>query len=205
MRDVPRTRPRRWASLIPAIPERFVRALDCFEAVLDAVPADRWFSPSPCEGWSAIDVAGHVTAGLIVVELRAAGRPLPQDDPDWREVAGADPVASWRATRARMTAVLTPEALAQPILLGFGQRVALSEWLDGYPQELLVHSWDLAEATGQQVVFDPDLARHALERAESLASRGREAGFVGPELDVPDGADDQARLLALYGRTPLST
>ncbi|TDD15366.1 TIGR03086 family protein [Actinomadura sp. KC06] len=185
------------------IPERFVRALDGFEAVLAAVPPDRWLSPSPCEGWCAIDVAGHVTAGLLVVELRAAGRPLPQDDPDWREVAGGDPVASWRAVRARMTAQLNPEALARRITLGFGDVVTLSDWLETYPVELLVHTWDLAQATGQEVVFDADLAGSALKTARHLAPRGREAGFVGAERVLPDGAGDQERLLALYGRAPL--
>ncbi|MFI0408924.1 TIGR03086 family metal-binding protein [Actinomadura sp. 3N508] len=186
------------------IPERFVRALDGFEAVLVAVPPGRWLSPSPCEGWCAVDVAGHVTAGLLVVELRAAGAPLPQDDPDWREVAGADPVASWRAVRARMTAGLGPEALARRITLGFGDVVTLSEWLEGSLSELLVHTWDLAQATGQEVVFDADLVGAALETARRLAPRGRAAGFVGPEVALPEGAGDQERLLALFGRTPLA-
>jgi hypothetical protein len=69
------------------VPEHFVRALDGFEAVLTATTSDRWLSPSPCEGWCAIDVAGHVTAGLLVIEARAVGRPLPEADPDWRELA----------------------------------------------------------------------------------------------------------------------
>ncbi|MGW2314923.1 hypothetical protein, partial [Actinomadura luteofluorescens] len=46
-------------------------------------------SPSPCEGWAAVDVAGHVTAGLLVVEMRAAGRGhqldfvMPGSSPRW--------------------------------------------------------------------------------------------------------------------------
>ncbi|GAA4226622.1 hypothetical protein GCM10022254_12180 [Actinomadura meridiana] len=100
-----------------------------------------------------MDVAGHVTAGLLVVELRAVGAPLPQDDPDWRQVAGPDPLASWQAVRARMTAALGPEAL---------------------------------------------------ETARGFVPRGREVGVVGPERVVRDGADDQTRLLALFGRVPLA-
>ncbi|WP_433469876.1 TIGR03086 family metal-binding protein [Spirillospora sp. CA-128828] len=184
------------------IPEQFVRALDGFEAVLAAAPADRWLSPSPCEGWAAIDVAGHVTAGLLVVEMRAAGRPLPQDDPDWREVAGEDPVASWREVRTRMTAELTQEALDRQVELALGLRITLREWLEQYPLELLVHTWDLAQATGQSGVLDADLVGPALETARRMAPRGREAGMVGPEVAVSGDADDQARLLALFGRSP---
>ena len=184
------------------VPDRFVRALDVFEGVLAGVPADRWLSPSPCEGWAAVDVAGHVTAGLLVVEMRAAGRELPEDDPDWREVAGADPLGSWRRVRSRMMAELSPEALARPVQLALGLEMTLRDWLEGYPLELLVHSWDLAEATGQSVVFDADLVGPALATAEQMAPGGREAGMLGPEVAVPDGADEQARLLALFGRSP---
>ncbi|WP_433471742.1 TIGR03086 family metal-binding protein [Spirillospora sp. CA-142024] len=184
------------------IPEQFVRALDGFEAVLAAAPADRWLSPSPCEGWAAIDVAGHVTAGLLVVEMRAAGRMLSQDDPDWREVAGEDPMASWREVRTRMTAELTPEALDRQVELALGLRITLRDWLEQYPLELLVHTWDLAQATGQSVVLDADLVGPALETARRMAPHGREAGMVGPEVAVSGDADDQARLLALFGRSP---
>jgi uncharacterized protein (TIGR03086 family) len=184
------------------IPEGFVRALDEFESVLMATPSDRWLSPSPCEGWCAIDVAGHVIAGLTVIEARAAGRPLPEADPDWRDMAGEDPVATWRAVRASMIASLTPDALARRIKLGFGQEVTLNEWLEQYPLELLVHTWDLGRATGQPVVFDSDLVRPALETARSIAPQGRAAGMLGPERAVADHADDLARLLALFGRNP---
>lgn len=184
------------------VPEGFVRALDGFEAVLMATPRDRWLSPSPCEGWCAVDVAGHVIAGLMVVEARAAGRSLPATDPDWRDVAGEDPVASWRAARSDMMAVLNPDALARRIRLGFGQEVTLGEWLEQYPLELLVHTWDLAQATGQSVVLDPDLVGPALESARRFAPQGREAGMLGPERPVADDADNQARLLAVFGRNP---
>lgn len=184
------------------VPEGFVRALDKFESVLLATSSDRWLSPSPCAGWCAIDVAGHVIAGLTVIEARAAGRPLPEADPDWREMAGADPVATWRAVRADMIAALTPDALARRIKLGFGLEVTLSEWLEQYPLELLVHAWDLGRATGQRVAFDSDLVRPALETARRFAPQGRAAGMLGPERRVADDADDLARLLALFGRDP---
>lgn len=184
------------------VPESFTRALDGFEAVLSATPSDRWLSPSPCEGWCAIDVAGHVIAGLVVIRLRATGEPLPSADPDWRETAGDDPLATWRAVRSTMTAALTPDALERRIHLAFGDDVTLRWWLERYPAELLVHTWDLAQATGQSIILPTDLVLPALETAKDLAPRGREAGFLGPERPVPDNATPQARLLSLFGRTP---
>ncbi|MFC3985827.1 TIGR03086 family metal-binding protein [Streptosporangium jomthongense] len=187
------------------VPEGFVRALDGFETVLAAVPSGRWDSPSPCEGWRAVDVAGHVIAGLSVVKARAVGQALLEADPDWREVAGPDPVATWRAVRADMTAALEPEALARRIPLALDLEVTLGQWLEQYPLELLVHTWDLARATGQDVVLDPCLTRQALETARLFAPQGREAGMLGPERAVADDADDQTRLLALFGRDVTET
>lgn len=53
-----------------------------------------------------------------------------------------------------------------------GLEMTLSEWLEQYPLELLVHTWDLAQATGQPVVLDPDLVRPALQTADALPLRG---------------------------------
>jgi uncharacterized protein (TIGR03086 family) len=147
-------------------------------------------------------VVGHVTVGLLVVAMRAAGRPLPREDPDWREVAGADPLASWREVRGRVMALLTPEVLDRRLEPATGVEMTMRGLLEQSPLDLLVHTWDLAQATGQKVVFDADLAASALEFAERMAPWGRQAGKVGPEVAVPDDADDQARLLALFGRSP---
>ena len=73
------------------VPDRVVRALDRFEALLTGVPAGRWESPSPCPDWSAIDVAGHVVAGSLVIRPYAEGWPLPEADPDWPKTARTDP------------------------------------------------------------------------------------------------------------------
>src|SRR5215472_9301827 len=43
--------------LADVVLDGFVRALDGFEAVLAGVAPGRWEAPSPCEGWSAADVA----------------------------------------------------------------------------------------------------------------------------------------------------
>lgn len=95
-----------------------------------------------------------------------------------------------------------PDALARRIRLADGAEMTVREWLEQYPLELLVHTWDLAQATGQSVVFDADLVGPALETARRMAPGGREGGMVGPERPLPRGADDQARLLALFGRDP---
>jgi uncharacterized protein (TIGR03086 family) len=178
----------------------FVRALDGFEAVLAGVAPDRWDAPSPCEGWSAADVAGHVIGDLRAVEEFATWRDESDSPADPGPAAGDDPLAAWRAARAGMMAVLEPAALARPVPLPWGGQMPLGEFLERYPMEILVHTWDLAQATGQAAGLDPGLVRDALGPARQFAPVARLSGLIGPECAVPDDADDLTRLLAIFGR-----
>jgi uncharacterized protein (TIGR03086 family) len=66
----------------------------------------------------------------------------------------------------------------------------------------LIHGWDIASGTGQQVRLDPELVSPCLPIAEELSRKFREAGVFGDDLPVPDDADQQTKLLALVGRRP---
>lgn len=100
-----------------------------------------------------------------------------------------------------MMAALAPAALARHVPLPWGGVMPLGEFLERYPVEILVHTWDLAQATGQAAVLDPGLVRDALEPARQFAPVGRSVGLVGPECVVAGDADDLARLLAVFGRS----
>jgi uncharacterized protein (TIGR03086 family) len=178
----------------------FVRALDGFEAVLAGVAPDHWDAPSPCAGWRAADVAGHVIGDLRAVEAYATGRDEAHSATDPGPAAGNDPLAAWRAARADMMAALDPAALARPVPQPWGGPVPLGAFLERYPMEFLVHTWDLAQATGQPAALDPDLVRDALEPAREFAPTARGFGLIGPECAVAGNADDLTRLLAIFGR-----
>jgi uncharacterized protein (TIGR03086 family) len=177
------------------IPEQFVLALDGFEAVAVGVPADRWDAPSPCEGWSAADVVDHVAGGLRAIQSLGA-----DGTPEGGSAAGADSLDRWRAARAELLAILDDAGLARQVSLPWGARMPLGEYIGRYPLELVVHTWDLAKATGQALVIDPDLVRDALATAVQFAPAGRAAGMIGPEREAAEDADDLTRLLAIFGR-----
>jgi uncharacterized protein (TIGR03086 family) len=186
--------------LADVVLDGFVRALDGFEAVLAGVAPDRWDAPSPCAGWRAADVAGHVIDDLRAVEDFATGRDQADRAADPRFAAGDDPLATWHAVRAHMMAALDAAALIRPVPLPWGGQMPLGEWLERYPLEILVHTWDLAQATGQAVVLDPELVREALGPARQFAPVARMSGLIGPECAVAADADDLTRLLAIFGR-----
>ena len=182
------------------VPDGFVRALGGFETVLAGVAPDRWDAPSPCAGWQAVDVAGHVINDLRAVHAYATRRDETASAPDPRSAAGDDPLGAWRAARAGMMAALDPAALARPVPQPWGETIPLGGFLERYPMEFLVHTWDLAQATRQPAALDPDLVRDALEPARQFAPMARRFGLVGPECAVAGNAGDLTRLLAILGR-----
>jgi len=176
-----------------------VRALDGFEGVLAGVAPDQWNAPSPCAGWSALDVAGHAIGNLRSTEAMARGRYVEYSPEHPGPAAGVDPLATWRVARADMMAALSPAALAQLLPGPWGQ-MPMGEIMERSPMEFLVHTWDLAQATGQPVALDPGLVHDALGPARQFAVLARLSGLIGPECPVTENADDLTRLLAIFGR-----
>jgi uncharacterized protein (TIGR03086 family) len=184
------------------IPDAFVRALDGFESALAGVAPGRWDDPSPCAGWSAADVAGHVIGNLRATEAFATGRDDGDRDAHPVSAVGDNPLATWRAARADLMAVLDARALARTVPSPTGL-VPLGEFLKSGAMEFLVHTWDLAQATGQAAVLDAGLVRDALGPARQFAPMARLSGMIGPECPVAQDADDLTRLLAIFGRRSL--
>ena len=183
------------------VPTEFVRALDGCEAVLAGVAPGRWSAPVRRARGCGLPPMSPVTSSvhLRATEALAGGRAEESEAADPGSAAGDDPLAAWRVARADMMAALKPAALAR-LVPGPGGQMPLGEVLARSAMEFLVHSWDLAQATGQIAVLDPDLVRNALGPARQFAPLARSAGLVGPECAVPDDADDLARLLAIFGR-----
>ena len=85
--------------------------------------------------------------------------------------------------------------------LGFEWPVAHA--VAGTFMDALIHTWDLATATGQDASLDPELVDACIAMfLPDMPERGRASGLVGPAVDVPDDASPQDRLLAAMGRRP---
>ena len=68
--------------------------------------------------------------------------------------------------------------------------------------DVLIHTWDLARATGQDETLDPDEVRRALDGMLPFDAVLRASGHYGPKVEVPDTADEQTKLIAFTGRRP---
>jgi uncharacterized protein (TIGR03086 family) len=68
--------------------------------------------------------------------------------------------------------------------------------------DVLVHTWDLARATGGDETLNPETASIVLERLKPNDEILRSTGTFGPKLDPPPGADAAVELLCFTGRRP---
>ncbi|WP_329216104.1 TIGR03086 family metal-binding protein [Streptomyces sp. NBC_01485] len=161
---------------------------------------------TPCPDYAVRNLVGHLT-GLAVAFRDAARKDLgpttatppgtatPDIGPDWREAlpkaldeladAWRDPAAWTGMTRAG--GVDLPGAVAGSVAA----------------DELVIHGWDLARATGQEYAPDPAALRASHTFLRAAADEGDDGGGIfGPVVPVPEAAPLLDRTVGLSGRDP---
>lgn len=68
--------------------------------------------------------------------------------------------------------------------------------------ELIVHGWELARATGQPFEAGEEDVQALIDFLESLPPMEEAKGFFDPPVPIADSAPAQDRLIALTGRDP---
>ena len=174
-------------------------------AVAANVADDQLSLPTPCEGRTVGQLVGHLV-GLTLAFRAAADKdfgPLTDTDPDgdgwpdaepgWRESLGERVpamVAAWRSPEAwegmtRAGGVDLPGAV--------GGLVALDE--------IVLHGWDLARATGQPYDCDDATAGACMAFVGGF-DEGGTPGLFGPSVAVGPEASTFDLVLARSGRDP---
>jgi len=181
------------------------RAVAQTESIVAAIVPAQFGLPTPCDQYDVRALLSHTVGGLnriaivgeggdaLAIPARADGVP----DDGW--------LAAYQAAAARARAAWADDAKLDALFeVPWGKvpgRIAVS----GYVQEITVHGWDLAKATGQPTELDPEIASWVLAVAQRILPpepRGGEEIPFGPVVPVPPGAGAYARLAAWLGRQP---
>ena len=186
-----------------------MRTLDLAPAVAEVarvvagVRDDQLTDPTPCAGTSVAALLDHFLGLTLAFRLAAEKTPPPGGPTadadalpgDWRtrlpEQLDAL-AAAWRAPGAE-------EGLTEAGGVRMPARTMGAVALN----EVLVHGWDLARATGQPYRPDPGAAEVCLALAEEFAGApDLRNELYGPVVPVPDDAPVFDRLLGQTGRDP---
>ena len=164
---------------------------------------------TPCSEWNVLDLLNHLIGGLEFTAGCITGD-VPDIRPNEAESSyqgETDIAVLIRAYHAEVDRALDlaagPGALERTAMTPFGE-MPVARVMMGTVLDQLVHCWDLARATGQDTSLDSEMVEFAYGMLVSggFADMGRQAGFVGPEVAVPDSVSLQDRMLAYMGRHP---
>lgn len=179
----------------------FRRALDAFGASVHGVADHHWAMTTPCPDWDVRSLVNHLLFELRWAVPLLAGRTIAEvGDRFDGDLLGDDPAGRWDdAAREALAAVDDEGAMERTVHLSFGDFPG-REYAMQLFADLLIHGWDLRVATGQDARLDPDLVNACAVWFAAVADGYRQAGAVGPRLEVPADAGPQERLLAAFGR-----
>ena len=173
--------------------------------VLNGVRRDQLNDPTSSSEWNVRDLIMHCIGGQQFargmltgmptgIEFGGIGtvKPVPDD-------VKAMSVEYQRSTAAVLETVDDVAAMERTIELPIAT-ISGAEFLFTEFMDQLVHSWDLAIATGQDATLEPALA----EAAHTLFQPGGlfGPGGIGEIIEVPETASNQDKLLAAVGRNP---
>ena len=172
--------------------------------LVGAVRDEQLPAPTPCAGTSVAWLLDHVHG--LAVGLRLSAEKTPDDDPPYPSADALPP--DWRTRIPReldelVAAWAAPGALEGTTRAGSAELPAEVMGVVAL-NEVLVHGWDLAVATGQPYAVDDSAARRCLEHVGWFAEampEGRDA-IYGPVVPVGGDAPVLDRVLALTGRDP---
>ncbi len=179
------------------------------KAVASGVTQTQATDATPCSQWNVLDLFNHLIGGLEFTAGCITGD-VPDIRPNEAESSyqgETDVAVLIRAYHAAVDRALelaaNPGALERTAMTPFGE-MPVARIMMGTVLDQLVHCWDLAQATGQDTTLDSEMVEFAYGMLVSggFADMGRQAGFVGAAVAVPDSASTQDKMIGYMGRQP---
>jgi uncharacterized protein (TIGR03086 family) len=169
-------------------------------AVIEQVKADQFDLPTPDTKWDVRTLVSHMLYELSWVADILDGKTDAAVGSSYNgDLIGTDLPTNWRIAAGRALVATAEVDQDRLIHLSYGDYTA-AHYLREQANDQLIHAWDLGEAIGVPVLFDPAVAKALYEMALPRQLELAASGLFAPPLPVPDSADTQTKLLALLGR-----
>ena len=170
------------------------RAASTALSVVDQISEDKFGQQTPCAEWDVRALLGHMVQALGMAVASSQGEapaPLSIDD---------DPRGQLHTMVADLRKLFTEDGmLTRNVQTPVGEQTG--EFLvQMVVNELVVHAWDAAKASGQSTDLDPELSGRVLA-AWKENDMSREGSPFGEPKDAPADAPVADQLAAYLGRT----
>jgi uncharacterized protein (TIGR03086 family) len=177
------------------------RGLDFFTSIVARLGEDDWERPTPCAGWTARDLLGHVVISMRVgISMMQGQQPASPDAARPGDLVEGDPLEFWRSTVVQARDVLRNADLTLVMETPLGGTVADALVIPVI--DLYVHAWDLGTVVGIAIEIPVgviDFAHAYIDPLPDGVMRGDNRAF-GPQTPVPAGATPTERFIAWTGR-----
>ena len=167
--------------------------LAAIQPMLRSLTADDRPKVTPCGGQTCHEVAVHLMGSMTGLGAMAGATvEMPAEGSLESKVSRmADEALTAWATRGLEGMVTDPAGRELPAAVG-------PTIID---VELLLHGWDIAQGSGQNIEVSDEVVAYVAGLAEQIIPGGRGDAF-GDEIAAPDGSGALDRLAAYSGRTP---
>jgi uncharacterized protein (TIGR03086 family) len=164
---------------------------------------EQWLASTPCTDWNVHDLVNRLVGMNLVCVFAAlmSDQPPPQRGADR---LGNDPLGAYRDSGIALAAAFDQPGVLERTFHGPLGAATGAERLNIRLADLLVHGWDLSQATGQPPELPEDLAEEALAFVRAQLLTQPRTGRYGPEQAVGQDAPAIDRLAAFLGR-PVAT
>jgi uncharacterized protein (TIGR03086 family) len=177
------------------VAERYERIAAGFSARVEGCIGEQWSGPTPCTEWTTAAIVEHVIGVHRLIQA------MLEDGDVGAHVTEAELVAAWSDSTGSMQSALRDRSRASKVVVTpFGEMSFEDLASRVVCSDTLVHTWDLARATGQDEHLDARAVEFAWTWMEPAGERLRASGDFGPAVVPPPDADAQTRLLCFLGR-----
>jgi uncharacterized protein (TIGR03086 family) len=171
-------------------------ALAVIQPILRGLTSEDRPKATPCTEFTCHELAEHLFGSLTGLGAMAGATVVNPEEGSLENrvsVMAAQVIDAWRTVDLDGT-VPGPGGSRMPASIG---AVIL-------PIELVLHGWDLAQASGQRIHISDELVEYVRGMAETVVPDGRGRGAFAAEVTPADDATTIDRLAAYTGRTPIA-
>ena len=171
-------------------------ALAVIQPILRGLTSEDRPKATPCTEFTCHELAEHLFGSLTGLGAMAGATVVNPEEGSLENrvsVMAAQVIDAWRTVDLDGT-VPGPGGSRMPASIG---AVIL-------PIELVLHGWDLAQASGQRIHISDELVEYVRGMAETVVPDGRGRGAFAAEVTPADDATAVDRLAAYTGHTPIA-